>query len=253
MNFRHAMLIIITIVGSTGATAQETITKQTSNDHTRSNQGQEASVKPGINDPFLDTNLDVDEWISRFEVESREIFQSRQAILKALALKKGMRVADIGTGTGPFVRPFSMEVGDEGWVYALDIAPRFIERIAKLTEQYRLTNVTPILAGEADIRLAPNSIDVAFICDVYHHFEYPQASLKSISKALAVNGKLVLIDFERIEGVSNDWTMNHVRAGKSVFRAEIEQAGFTFKEEVQVDGFKDNYFLVFLKSNEGKK
>lgn len=31
-----------------------------------------------------------------------------------------------------------------------------------------------------------------------------------------------VVDFERIDGVSSDWTMGHVRAGKEVFRKEIE-------------------------------
>jgi hypothetical protein len=55
---------------------------------------------------------------------------------------------------------------------------------------------------------------------------------------------LVVIDFERIEG---KWTMGHVRAGKEVFRKEIEDAGLTFVEEVKLEGLKENYFLRFRK------
>jgi ubiquinone/menaquinone biosynthesis C-methylase UbiE len=208
---------------------------------------QRTSVKPGINEPFLDPNLDVAQWIDRFEVESREIFHARASIVKALDLKQGMRIADIGAGTGPFIEAFSKSVGTDGRVFATDIAPAFLDRISKLTDSQRLSNVTPILSGQDNVRLAPNSVDIAFICDVYHHFEYPQASLESIHRSLSKGGKLVLIDFERIEGVSSSWTMDHVRAGKSVFRSEIELAGFKFVEEVKIDGFQDNYFLVFEK------
>lgn len=203
------------------------------------------SVKPGINKPFLDPELDVDQWINRFEVESREVFRSRHEIVKQLKLSPGDRIADIGSGTGLFVEPFSNAVGKKGWVYALDIVPKFVERVGKMSDILNLGNVTPVLCGQDDVRLAPGSIDVAFICDVYHHFEYPAASLASLHKAMVPGGKLVVIDFERIPGKSRDWTLNHVRAGKETFRKEIEQAGFEFVEEVKIPSFQENYFLRF--------
>mgnify|MGYP003528426339 CR=1 FL=1 len=57
--------------------------------------GQEQSVKPGINEKFLDPALRVEEWTERFETESREIFHEREKIAAAVALKPGMSVADI--------------------------------------------------------------------------------------------------------------------------------------------------------------
>ncbi|MCH9653774.1 MAG: methyltransferase [Planctomycetes bacterium] len=219
--------------------------------HTSPVLGQEAapdapqSVKPGINKAFLDPDLDVEKWIKRFEVESREVFRARTQIVKQLKLSPGDRIADIGTGTGLFVEPFSEAVGNKGWVYALDIAPKFVERVGKMAEILHLNNVTPVLSGQDDIRLAPGSVDVAFICDVYHHFEYPAASLASIRKALVPGGTLVLIDFERIPGKSREWTLNHVRAGKATFRKEIEKAGFEFVEEAKVPALNENYFLRF--------
>jgi len=58
---------------------------------------------------------------------------------------------------------------------------------------------------------------------------------------------LVVIDFERIEGRSREWLLNHVRAGKETFRAEIQDAGFDFQEEKTIAGFRENYFLLFQK------
>ena len=213
--------------------------------------GQEAapetskSVKPGINKVFLDPDLDVDQWIKRFEVESREVFRARIQIVKQLNLSPGDRIADVGTGTGLFVEPFSEAVGNKGRVYALDIAPKFVDRVGKIVDILKLNNVTPVLSGQDDIRLPPGSIDVAFICDVYHHFEFPSASLTSIRKALVPGGKLVVIDFERIPGKSREWTLNHVRAGKATFRKEIEQAGFELVEEAKLPALNENYYLHF--------
>ena len=63
--------------------------------------------------------------------------------------------------------------------------------------------------------------------------------------ALKAGGRLMVLDFVREEGVSSDWILNHVRAGRGVFQAEIEQAGFELVEEV--DFLKDNYGLIFRK------
>ena len=87
------------------------------------------NTKTGINDDFLDPDLDVDKFVQRFEIESREIFTSRQEIVRALQIKPGERVADVGAGTGFFSLMFAEQVGEAGWVYAVDIAPRFIAHI----------------------------------------------------------------------------------------------------------------------------
>jgi len=72
--------------------------------------------------------------------------------------------------------------------------------------------------------------------------------MMSIYRALKKDGQLIVIDFERISGKTRDWLMEHVRAGKEVFRAEIQDAGFVLDEEKEVDGLQDNYFLKFRKN-----
>jgi len=59
---------------------------------------QEQSVRPGINKSYEDA--DVEQSVQRFESESREIFQQRDAIVAACDLKPGIDVADVGAGTG---------------------------------------------------------------------------------------------------------------------------------------------------------
>ncbi len=211
------------------------------------NDGQEGSVKPGINEKFLDPELKVDDCLKRFEVESREVFHEKDQVLKACGIEKGMVVADIGAGTGLYSRLFAEAVGPDGWVASVDISGAFLKHIVARAEQEGQKNITAVLSPENSVSLPPNSVDVAFICDTYHHFEYPKGTMQSLVKALKKGGTVVVIDFERIEGVSREWLLGHVRAGKEVFRKEIEDAGLTFVEELKIDGFKENYFLRFRK------
>jgi ubiquinone/menaquinone biosynthesis C-methylase UbiE len=206
---------------------------------------QEKSVKPGINDPFK--NPDVGKFVQTFEGESREVSVNRDKIASACGVKPGMVVADIGAGTGLFTRIFAKEAGPEGQVYAVDIAAKFLAHIQKTCREAGLRNVTPVLCNDDSVDLPPNSIDLAFICDTYHHFEFPQRTLASLHRAMKPGAKLIVVDFIRIKGQSTDWVMNHVRAGQEVVEKEIAEAGFRKSDEVK-SILKENYIVVFTKA-----
>jgi predicted methyltransferase len=205
----------------------------------------ESSVKPGVNAEFLKPELQVTQWVERFEREGREIYDQREAIAKAIGLRPGMTVADIGAGTGLFTPLFAEAVGPAGKVYAVDIAPDFVNHIEQRAAAAGMNNVRPVLCTERSVELSANSVDVAFICDTYHHFEFPQSTMKSLHRSLRAGGEVVLIDFKRIPGESSEWTMNHVRAGQEVFEQEIESVGFRKVDEQ--DLLDQNYFVRLRK------
>lgn len=208
----------------------------------------EPSVKPGINDSFLAEDLKVEEFVERFEGESREVYVHRQAIVDAIGLEVGDVVADVGAGTGAFLSAFADAVGHElagGRVIALDIAPKFVEHLEQRAAQEGLLQVEARLCGERSVGLPKKSIDVAFLCDVYHHFEYPRSTMASIHSALRRNGEVVIVDFDRIPGVSREWTLGHVRASREEVYAELESFDFEFVEEFDIPGLEENYAARF--------
>ncbi len=204
------------------------------------------SVNPGINEPYLAESIDVGSWVERFEREGRTVFDNRDEIVAAAHIPAGSVVADVGAGTGLFVPMLSRAVGPRGEVLAVDIVPDFLTHIDERAAAAGLENVRTVLCTERSIEVPSESIDVAFLCDVYHHFEYPADTLASIHRALLPGGTLAVVEFERIEGVSSDWLLEHVRAGKEVFLAEIESAGFELIEDVDL-GMDDTFYLRFRK------
>jgi len=203
---------------------------------------EEASVRPGVNANYFE-EPDPDRWAARFEREDREVFAHREEIVARIAPRPGAVIADVGAGTGAFEELFSRAVGPSGRVVAVDIVPEFLDHIRREARERGLENVATHLGGERSIGLDRESVDLVFVCDTYHHFEYPQSMLASIREALRPGGQLVIVDFAREEGKSGEWILRHVRAGEDEVAREIEAAGFEPVERGRVgDG---NYLLRF--------
>ncbi len=208
---------------------------------------EEQNVRPEINRAYKDPNLDVGMWAKRFTGESREVFVHKKEILSALSLEPGDRIADIGAGTGLFVKLFAETVGTEGKVYAVDIAQPFLDFIAENASKDGLTNVETVLGADKSPNLADASVDIVFHSDTYHHFEYPKTMVRNLARALREGGEMYVLDFERIPGQSSEFILGHVRADKGTVISEIEESGFDLVEEIEMPGLKENYLLRFRK------
>jgi len=203
------------------------------------------SVKPGINEEFLKPDLNPNNWVERFEKEGREVFDHRREIVAAAGLKAGSAVADVGAGTGLFTFLFGDAVGPRGKVYAVDISPVLVSHLRQRAAEGGYGQVEVVVGGEQDVRLPARSVNTVFLCDTYHHFEYPAPMLASLHRALKPGGEILLVDFKRIPGVSSDWMLTHVRAGQEVFESEIVAAGF--RKVGEPLKLKDNYVVRFRK------
>jgi len=205
----------------------------------------EQNVNPEINRHYQ--GAEFQDWVGVFEQAGREVFDQRHAVVQALRLQPGMDIADIGAGTGFYSLLFAKAVGGTGNVFAVDVTEDFIFNINRRAREQNLKNIHGVISHQKNTLLAPSSIDLAFVCATYHHFEYPQTMLASIHSALRPGGKLVIIDFRKQAEISSNWVMSHVRSDKQTVIKEIEQAGFRF--ETESDLLKSNYFLWFVKGN----
>ena len=201
-------------------------------------QGQETADNEEI-------NLDV--WLERLEVGSRELYSARHAVVAAVGLKPGDWIADVGSGTGLYTLLFADEVGPTGRVFAEDIEPLFLDLINRRVADTDHSNVTAVLGREADVTLPKESIDIVFIADTYHYFNDRETIMRTVYDALKPGGSLILVEFEITPGEEKPDYKSHVRFGKAGVVSEIEFIGFEFVEEVDVDGLKDNYFVRFAK------
>lgn len=179
-----------------------------------------------MNKKFTNPNVDVQEYVKRWETESRDIYAKRQDIVRAVGLRPGEAVADVGAGTGLFTQLFAEQVGPQGRVYAVDISPAFVKYVADQAKKHGYERIVKTVLNTPDsVELPPASIDAAFICDAYHHFDHPQKMLASIHRAMRPDGRLIIIDFD-LRQDSSDFIKERARASKEVYFREIAAAGF---------------------------
>lgn len=202
--------------------------------------------KPGLNDMWK--SPDVDSLVGRLQAESREIYRERTKLAALVGPKPGSAIADVGAGSGFMVEEFAKLVGAKGKVYAVDINPKMMEYVAQRAKELRLPQVHTVVTREDSVDLPPASVDMVFVCDTYHHFEYPEKSLAGIRQALRAGGRLVVVDFYRVPGETTPQMLDHVRADKDEFIREITAAGFALIADHSVPFFTENYVLRFRRN-----
>jgi ubiquinone/menaquinone biosynthesis C-methylase UbiE len=161
--------------------------------------------------------------------ESRDARQKPKELIRALAIRPGMTVADVGSGVGYMLPYLSEAVGPGGRVYAEDIYPDFLEAAKK--HAARFSNITYVLGNEKSAELPTNSQDLILVLDAYHHFNYPQAMLANLRQALKPEGRLVVIEYHRNEkSMPNGRALEHIRLTRDEFVREIEGYGLKLLE-----------------------
>ncbi|MFN7920281.1 MAG: methyltransferase domain-containing protein [Bryobacteraceae bacterium] len=161
-------------------------------------------------------------WLVRSERETEE---NPTLALKMLALEPGMRIADIGAGVGYWSLRMAEQAGPKGKVYAVDIQPEMLRLLRKRIEKAGVSNVEPVLGGEASTNLPANTIDLAILVDVYHEFAKPQEMLRSIASALKADGTLVLLEFRKEDA-------------SVPIREEHKMSVATVKQELEAEGYR---------------
>lgn len=118
-------------------------------------------------------------------------------LIRGLEIAPGMRVADIGAGSGYHTLRLSPAVGPTGIVYAEDIIEAYISGLRREAERRGLTNVRIVVGTPDDPKLPPKAIDRAVLVHMYHEVENPYALLWNLASALKPGGRVGVIDLDR--------------------------------------------------------
>ena len=124
----------------------------------------------------------------------RDQWQRPADVLRAMDLREGNTVADIGSGAGYFALKFAPVVGKQGQVLAVDLRKLslfFLWTRALLAGQH---GVHVMVGTEEDPLLPKESVDAVLICNTYHELSHPETILGHVYQALRAGGRLVVVD-----------------------------------------------------------
>jgi 2-polyprenyl-3-methyl-5-hydroxy-6-metoxy-1,4-benzoquinol methylase len=128
--------------------------------------------------------------------ERRDALNEAGQITRALELKPGMAVGDIGAGSGYHTVRLARLVGPAGSVIAQDVTRDYLIELARRTELLKLTNVQFALGEPHDPRLPPSSLDAAILVHMYHEIAQPYAFLYNLAPALKQGARVGIVDLE---------------------------------------------------------
>ena len=131
-------------------------------------------------------------WLER---SSREIEERPQTLIRALKLKTGDKVADIGVGTGYFARRISRIIGPKGTVYGVDIQQEMLDLLGRNLKNAGIKNVKGVLGTISNPNLPANTIDLVLMVDVYHEFSHPYEMMQNICNALKTGGRVAFVEY----------------------------------------------------------
>jgi ubiquinone/menaquinone biosynthesis C-methylase UbiE len=164
-------------------------------------------------------------WLERPERVKEE---EPAKLIKALEIKEGMTVADVGAGSGYHCFLMSPLVGEKGKVIASDIQQGMLDRITAKAEKQKVKNIETVKGTTKDPKLPKGKVDLILLVDVYHEFEFPFEMTEKMVEALRPGGRLVFVEF-RLEDPKVPIKLVHKMSERQVLKemgvfAEMEHA-----------------------------
>ena len=181
----------------------------------------------------------VEEWRKLLDSPDRVAALRIDDAIARLRLQPTDVVADLGSGTGPFVVPFARAV-PQGTVYAVEVDRGFLPIIDAKVRAAGVGNARTVLGAFADPTL-PGMVDVAFMHDVLHHVADRPAYVRALAKYLKTNARVAIIDFEPSRSPHRD--QPSLVVSKDDARRLFAEIGLTRVEDIAL--FDDKWFLVF--------
>jgi ubiquinone/menaquinone biosynthesis C-methylase UbiE len=177
--------------------------------------------------------ITVEEWEKRLNK-----LQPPKEIMDAIGVKPGMIIGEIGAGTGRMTVWLADRVDDEGKIYANDIDRKALDHLERRCKKDNLVNVVTILGEVEDPLLPENTLDLAFMINVYHHLDMPVALVRNIIPSLKPTGILAIVD---ADPEKTNFGPNHSTPMEEML-AQLDEAGYKL---IRVETFlpDDNIYI----------
>jgi ubiquinone/menaquinone biosynthesis C-methylase UbiE len=156
----------------------------------------QAAAAPGIRNtwPAEYAKKDAAAFAAEFEEPSRALFRYRAAMAGLIQVKPGMKVGEVGAGSGYLARYIAEKVGPDGHVYANELEAKMVAYMNERTAKEGIKNFTAIKGTATSTGFQPESLDAIAVVYALSFFDDREAMLKSIHASLKTGGALLVVD-----------------------------------------------------------
>ena len=175
-----------------------------------------------------------------------EIFTQPSEIIGQLDITLGMKVADLGAGSGHYTKALSEAVGKDGIVFALEIQKDVLTRLRLDIEQNEngFQNVNYLwgdLEHPRGTKIADDMVDLAVLSNTLFQIEDKKACLQEVRRICKGNAEVLFVDWSESHGGLGpiDDHVIHPQDAQDLFM----EAGFVFFKSIQAG--KHHYAQVY--------
>lgn len=161
-------------------------------------------------------------------------FSNPKDVVRQMGLASGAIVADFGAGSGFYTFAAADMVGLDGKVYAVDVIPDMISRIAAHARDKKYKNVE-VFAGDIEhtenLPLPDGSVDAVILANVLFMLEERGLALEHAHRELRSGGLLLMVDWS--DSFGGLGPQPEFVIPKDAARSLAETRGFTFERDIQ--------------------
>ncbi len=164
------------------------------------------------------------------------------AVVAALGVQPGQRVADLGPGYGHFTLLLAAAVVPKGVCYAVDADADTLDELTAEAAKRGITNLQPVLTNRSRLEL-PEPVDLLFVSATYHHLRRPVHYFRDVRPLIKESGRVAILE-SRLEGPAARLMNPHGSVPDRV-HLEMSRAGYALTQKL--DFVQGHWLGVFTK------
>jgi SAM-dependent methyltransferase len=128
---------------------------------------------------------------------TRDRNREAERVMDRIGINPGVRVADIGAGTGYYTVRVARRLGPGARIYAEDVKREYLAQLEARLRREGIGGVKLVLGRPGDPKLPRTSIDVAILSHVYHEIDYQFEFLYHLHPAIVLGARVGIVDVDR--------------------------------------------------------
>lgn len=154
--------------------------------------------------------------------------------IEQFGVDPGMKVVDLGSGSGFYSLALAKAVGDTGTVFAVDVQQDLLTKLKSHAIEQGLDNIKVIWGDIEELggtTIADNTVDKAVIANTFFQTQDKEGVLSEAKRILKPKGSLLIVDWT--DSFGGLGPANHHLFKEEQAMALIEKHGFEFIRKIE--------------------